>query len=71
MRCTEEIVPTSHSGIRVISPSVKLSNWTATLEPSLRVGSLKVLQADGRWAQKESTQLQYWPGRKHAIFQPG
>ena len=47
-RWTEEIVPTSHSGIRVISPSVRLSNWTATLEPSLRVG--KPNSPSGRWS---------------------
>ena len=41
MRFTEEIVPTSHSGIRVISPYVRLSSWMATLEPLLKVGMPK------------------------------
>ena len=40
-RWTEEMVPISHSGVKAISPSVRLSNWTATFEPLLRVGKPK------------------------------
>ena len=36
-----DMVPISHSGFRVISPSVILSICTVTLEPSLRVGNPK------------------------------